>query len=954
MTPERFQQIEEIYHAAREADAAERDALLARIEPDLRHEVELLLSQPREGAFLDRPAIQNVPGSFEDITRTELASGECLGPYRIETKLGEGGMGEVFRAIDTRLGRAVAIKTTREQFSARFEREARSISSLNHPNICTLYDVGPNYLVMELIEGETIAALLKSGPLPIDKALLYASQIAAALAEAHSKGVVHRDLKPGNIMIAKSGVKVLDFGLAKSDYDETLTATRAVMGTPAYMSPEQRAGKTAGARSDIYSFGCVLYEMLTGARAGAARKRLPSGHLERIVNRCLEDAAERRFPSGVELEQELAGVTAYGSRWKWGLAAAVVVLGLSAAAAYFYFHRAPKLTDKDMIVLADFANETGDPVFDQTLRQGLMVQLQQSPFLSLVSDDRIQQVLRLMSRPAETRLTPGVSLEICVRSSGSAVLEGSIASLGSEYVLGLRARNCQTGEVLAQEQAQAQRKEDVLSALSQVAIQLRTRLGESRATIQQHSTPLEQATTSSLEALKAYSAAKLASYAYSAQGSAARFREAIAIDPDFAMAHADLGFQAWNMGQTDLGAEEIRIAYRLRDRVSDREKRYILMLYDREVTGNLQKELQTLESWAEAYPRDAYAPGIIAGWVAYGTGNYERAIRASETAISLDPDLPFPYGGIALHSILLDRYPQAEEALQRGAERKLEIPEYLMARYYLAFLKGDQAGMDREIARAPGEHAEDWMFHNRALVFARAGRMREARAMWQRAVALARQAGTRETAAIYTAAEAVCEAQFGNKAAARERAHAALDLAKGRDVEYAAAYALARSGDLAESQKLTADLEKRFPEDTPVQFEYLPTLHALYALANHAPLDAVERLQQAVPYDFALPGTAFYAKFGGLYPAYTRGEAYLAAGRGQEAAVEFQKVLNHRGIVLADPIGALARLQLARAYILSGAITAARSAYQDLIKLWKDADPELPVLKQGRAEYAKL
>jgi serine/threonine protein kinase/tetratricopeptide (TPR) repeat protein len=954
MTPERFQQIEEIYHAAREADAAERDALLARIEPDLRHEVELLLSQPREGAFLDRPAIQNVPGSFEDITRTELASGECLGPYRIETKLGEGGMGEVFRAIDTRLGRAVAIKTTREQFSARFEREARSISSLNHPNICTLYDVGPNYLVMELIEGETIAALLKSGPLPIDKALLYASQIAAALAEAHSKGVVHRDLKPGNIMIAKSGVKVLDFGLAKSDYDETLTATRAVMGTPAYMSPEQRAGKTAGARSDIYSFGCVLYEMLTGARAGAARKRLPSGHLERIVNRCLEDAAERRFPSGVELEQELAGVTAYGRRWKWGLAAAVVVLGLSAAAAYFYFHRAPKLTDKDMIVLADFANETGDPVFDQTLRQGLMVQLQQSPFLSLVSDDRIQQVLRLMSRPAETRLTPGVSLEICVRSSGSAVLEGSIASLGSEYVLGLRARNCQTGEVLAQEQAQAQRKEDVLSALSQVAIQLRTRLGESRATIQQHSTPLEQATTSSLEALKAYSAAKLASYAYSAQGSAARFREAIAIDPDFAMAHADLGFQAWNMGQTDLGAEEIRIAYRLRDRVSDREKRYILMLYDREVTGNLQKELQTLESWAEAYPRDAYAPGIIAGWVAYGTGNYERAIRASETAISLDPDLPFPYGGIALHSILLDRYPQAEEALQRGAERKLEIPEYLMARYYLAFLKGDQAGMDREIARAPGEHAEDWMFHNRALVFARAGRMREARAMWQRAVALARQAGTRETAAIYTAAEAVCEAQFGNKAAARERAHAALDLAKGRDVEYAAAYALARSGDLAESQKLTADLEKRFPEDTPVQFEYLPTLHALYALANHAPLDAVERLQQAVPYDFALPGTAFYAKFGGLYPAYTRGEAYLAAGRGQEAAVEFQKVLNHRGIVLADPIGALARLQLARAYILSGAITAARSAYQDLIKLWKDADPELPVLKQGRAEYAKL
>ena len=292
--------------------------------------------------------------------------------------------------------------------------------------------------------------------------------------------------------------------------------------------------------------------------------------------------------------------------------------------------------------------------------------------------------------------------------------------------------------------------------------------------------------------------------------------------------------------------------------------------------------------------------------------------------------------------------------MQVAAEHKMEIPEFLVIRYYLAFLKGDQAGMDREIARAPAEHAEDWMSHNQALVLARSGRMREARSMWERAIASAQQGGKHETAAIYTAAEAACEAHCGNWAAAKKRAQAALDIAKNRDVEYAAAFALARSGELSVSQRLAADLEKRFPEDTPVQFEYLPTLDALFALARRRPLDAVERLQRAVPYDFAMPGTAFFGRFGGLYPAYIRGEAYLAAGRGPEAAAEFQKVLNHRGIVLADPIGALAHLQLGRAYVVSGDKTKAKNAYKDFLTLWKEADANLPVLKQARAEYAKL
>ena len=429
---------------------------------------------------------------------------------------------------------------------------------------------------------------------------------------------------------------------------------------------------------------------------------------------------------------------------------------------------------------------------------------------------------------------------------------------------------------------------------------------------------------------------------------------AIAIDPQFAMAHADLGFMSWNMGQTDLAAEEVRTAYGLRDRVSDRERRYIEMLYDREVTGNLQKELQTLESWAQTYPRDPYAPGIIAGWVAFGTGQYEKGIQASQEAMRLDPSLPILYGGLALHNLYLDRFTQAAEALQRAAERKLEIAEFLVIRYYLAFLNGDRAGMDREIARAPKEHAEDWMAHHQALVLARSGRMQQARTMWEYAIALAKQDGRRENAAIYEAAAAVCEAYLGNAAEARTRARSALDLAKGRDVEYAAAFALASTGVTAGAERLAEDLAKRFPEDTPVQFEYLPTLRALFALQKKAPSDAIEHLKTALPYDFALPGTAFFAKFGGLYPAYVRGEAYLATRRGREAAAEFQKVLNHRGIVLADPTGALAHLQMGRAYVVAGDMNKAKSAYQDFLTLWKDADPDNPILKQAKAEYAKL
>ena len=493
MTPDRLQQIEELYHSVREASSGERAALLEQADPELRREVESLLARQNDRLILDRSA--QFP---DDPTLTVVNAGARLGPYQMESKLGEGGMGEVFRAVDTRLGRAVAVKTTQERFSSRFEREARAIASLNHPNICTLYDVGPNYLVMELVEGETLAARLKSGPLPMNTALLYAAQMAAALVEAHAKGIVHRDLKPGNIMIGKTGVKVLDFGLATLEGDQTLTAERMVMGTPAYMAPEQREGRPADARTDIYAFGRVLYEMLMGERVALQRRRVRARKLETIVSRCLEEDPARRWQSAAELQRELAAIPK-------------VSRGLNAAAQPS-LNRAPKLTRKTRIVLGEFENKTGDPVFDGILRQGLSVQLEQSPFLTLVSDQQVQQVLRFMNRPPETRLTPEVAQEICERTGGTAVLEGSIASLGSQYVLWLRARNCRTGDILGQEQAQAGRKEEVLNALTRIAVQIRARLGESLSTIREHSTPLEQATTPSLEALKAYSAARNAVY----------------------------------------------------------------------------------------------------------------------------------------------------------------------------------------------------------------------------------------------------------------------------------------------------------------------------------------------------------------------------------------------------------------------------------------------------------
>jgi eukaryotic-like serine/threonine-protein kinase len=653
-------------------------------------------------------------------------------------------------------------------------------------------------------------------------------------------------------------------------------------------------------------------------------------------------------------------------RWKY-LAAIAAIAGLTLGALLFLHRQRPRaLGEKDSVLIPDFTNTTGDPVFDGTLRQGLAVQLEQSPFLSLVSDDRIQRILGLMGQPPDAQLTPKLAKEVCERTATTAVIDGSIASLGSQYVLGLRAIDCGTGSILADEQGQAARKEDVLNVLSQMARELRSRVGESLATVEKHDTPLEDATTSSLEALKAYSTARKVKFLPAGYASAVPLlKHAIEIDPNFAMAYAFLGRTYGDIGEFALSAENTSKAYQLRTHTSERERFFIDVTYHRQVTGNLEKARQTLESWIETYPRDRDAHGLLSGFASQGSGNYQEAIEEGKKAISLDPDFVPGYGNIASAYLYLGRPEEAERILQQASERKLEIPDYILLRYYIAFLKGDKAGMEREAALGEAHlGAQDWMLHAESITLARSGQLQRARGMSRRAVDLAQQAGQRERAAVFETGVAVWEALFGNLTAARQKASGALELSKGRDVEYGAAFALAVAGDSSQAQTLANDLEKRFPEDTSVQFSYLPTLRALLALNRGESSHAIELLQTAAPYELAVPGIDYYFFFGGFYPAHVRGEAYLAAHQGAEAAAEFQKILDHPGIVLSDSIGALAHLGLARANALQAknlpvaeadaARLRALGAYKNFLTLWKDADPDIPALKQAQAEYAKL
>jgi tetratricopeptide (TPR) repeat protein len=644
------------------------------------------------------------------------------------------------------------------------------------------------------------------------------------------------------------------------------------------------------------------------------------------------------------------------SPWK-AVSAAAVILAIFAA-TYPYLHRAPKFTDTDTIVLADFDNTTGDSVFDDTLRQGLAVELQQSPFLSLISDVRIQQQLALMGLPRDAQLTPEVAQQVCERTASAATLEGSIASLGSQYVMGLRARDCNTGSILDQQQIQVARREDVLNSLSQITSKFRTRVGESLATVEKYSTPLATATTPSLEALKAYTAGLKLVMSSGSPAGIPFHRRAVEIDPQFAVAYAHLGLGYSAAGESVLAAESTTKAWQLRDRVSDREKFYIDFTYDRQVTGNLEKAYQTLELWLQTYPRRGENPNphdLLSGISTHGTGRFERAIEAAQKTIADDPDVVFGYTNLAGAYFYLGRFAEAESTIQRASERKMDDP-LLTRRYIIAVLKGDKDQMERAVAQAKGKRGtEHELAHAEALALVRSGRLEAARRSSNRAVDLALQEGQRDKAAGYQAARAVWEAVYGNTAEGNRRALAALELSKGRDVQYAVGLALAFLGDLSRLEMLAGDLEKRFPEDTFAKFTYVPVLRAFAALGRGKPSDSVERLQIALRYELAVNGLNFGQPYlGGLHSAYVRGLALIAAHRYAEAAAEFQKILDHRGLVHADPIGALAHLQLGRVFALSGDKTKARTAYEGFLTLWKDADSGIPILQQAKAEYAKL
>jgi eukaryotic-like serine/threonine-protein kinase len=713
----------------------------------------------------------------------------------------------------------------------------------------------------------------------------------------------------------------------------------------------------------------------------ASLRSLVDGDLNWITMKALEKTRERRYASVAELAADIqrhiedrpvlasppsrlyrAGKFLRRHRLaSLGATAGLALILLSGVTLWLLVHRpAPplrSLSEKKTIVLADFANATGDPVFDGTLGRTLAGRLGNSPDLALLSDARVSQTLRLMERPTDAKLTPAVAAEVCERTASAAIVEGSITSLGNEYVLSLRARNCRTGDVLDEEQAPASKKDDVVKTLGQMASRFEIRAAGSLSGVEKEPSLPAEATTSSLEAWRSYSAAMKAHQRRAqAPEIIPLLRRAVEIDPQFAMAYAYLGRQYASLGETELGAQNIARAYELRDLVSDQENYFITFNYHREVTRNLEQARQTLESWVQAYPRDLEPHGFLAAFTTQGSGHYDNAVEEGLRAIELDPNYALGFANVAFAYIYLNRLSDAEALLRKASERGIEAVDFSLGRYFIAFLRGDQAALEREMTQRQAKlEAQGFFEHQEALTEAYHAHLKEAARLSDRAVLLSRQAGLHERAAQLEGARAVWSALFGNREEGQRNAAAALALHRSRDADYGPAFALAVLHQSAQAHKIIVDLETRYPEDTCVQFSYLPALRALEALNRGDAAKALELTQVATPYDLAVPGTAFYVGsfFGAMYPVYVRGLAYSRLGRHREAAGEFQKILDHPGIVLNDPIGPMSRLQLARALSASGDRAKSAAVYKDLLALWKGADSDIPLVRETIAESTK-